>query len=132
MFTPEFGNAIDNITIRDIVRLEKILPRPMRRKALVPHSDKPGEPAMPRIPEPELQRLREEVSVQRLVEAGGVGLKKAGKDWLGRCPWHDDREASLVVSPAKNLWHRFGCQIGGGPIDCPSQGSSHRLSAGQL
>jgi DNA primase len=72
---------------------------------------------MPRIPEPELQRLREEVSVQRLVEAGGVELKKAGKDWLGRCPWHDDREASLVVSPAKNLWHCFGCQIGGGPID---------------
>jgi DNA primase len=72
---------------------------------------------MPRIPEPELQRLREEVSVQRLVEAGGVELKKAGKDWLGRCPWHDDAEASLVVSPAKNLWHCFGCQIGGGPID---------------
>jgi DNA primase len=72
---------------------------------------------MPRIPEPELQRLREEISVQRLVEASGVELKKAGKDWLGRCPWHDDREASLVVSPAKNLWHCFGCQIGGGPID---------------
>jgi DNA primase len=72
---------------------------------------------MPRIPEPELQRLREEVSVQRLVEAGGVELKKAGKDWLGRCPWHDDAEASLVVSPGKNLWHCFGCQIGGGSID---------------
>jgi DNA primase len=72
---------------------------------------------MPRVPEPELQWLREEVSVQRLVEASGVELKKAGKDWLGRCPWHDDREASLVVSPVKNLWHCFGCQIGGGPID---------------
>ena len=49
---------------------------------------------MARIPDTELQRLREEVSVQRLVEAGGVELKKAGKDWLGRCPWHDDAEAS--------------------------------------
>jgi DNA primase catalytic core len=72
---------------------------------------------MARIPEHELQRLKEEVSVQRLVEASGVELKKAGKDWLGRCPFHDDAEASLVVSPAKNLWHCFGCQIGGGPID---------------
>jgi DNA primase len=72
---------------------------------------------MARIPETELQRLKEEVSVQRLVEASGVALKKAGKDFLGRCPFHDDAEASLVVSPAKNLWHCFGCQIGGGAID---------------
>jgi DNA primase catalytic core len=73
---------------------------------------------MARIPENELQRLKEEVSVQRLVEAAGVELKKAGKDWLGRCPWHGtDSDPSLVVSPGKNLWHCFGCQIGGGPID---------------
>lgn len=72
---------------------------------------------MPRIPIPELERLKAEVSVQRLVEAAGVELKKGGKDWLGRCPWHDDRDASLVVSPGKNLWHCFGCAIGGGPID---------------
>jgi DNA primase len=72
---------------------------------------------MPRIPAAELDRLKTEVSVQRLVEAGGVALKKAGKDWLGKCPFHEDADASLVVSPGKNLWHCFGCQIGGGPID---------------
>ena len=72
---------------------------------------------MARIPEAEIERLKNEVAVQRLVEASGVGLKKSGKDMLGRCPFHDDAEASLVVTPAKNLWHCFGCQIGGGPID---------------
>lgn len=72
---------------------------------------------MPRIPESDIERLKEEVSVQRLVESAGIALKKAGKDWLGCCPFHEDREASLVVTPAKNLWHCFGCQIGGGPID---------------
>lgn len=72
---------------------------------------------MPRIPIPELERLKAEISVQRLVEASGVELRKGGKDWLGRCPFHEDREASLVVSPGKNLWHCFGCAIGGGPID---------------
>jgi DNA primase catalytic core len=46
-----------------------------------------------------------------------VGLKKGGKDLLGRCPFHEDATASLVVTPAKNLWHCFGCGIGGGPID---------------
>ena len=33
------------------------------------------------------------------------------------CLFHDDDTASLVVTPAKNLWHCFGCQCGGGPID---------------
>jgi DNA primase catalytic core len=72
---------------------------------------------MARIPEPELERLKAEVSVQRLVEDAGIGLKKAGKDLLGRCPFHADDTASLVVTPPKNLWHCFGCGIGGGPID---------------
>ncbi|MFY7907385.1 MAG: CHC2 zinc finger domain-containing protein, partial [Burkholderiaceae bacterium] len=72
---------------------------------------------MARIPQQELERLKEEVSVQRLVEAAGVELKKSGKDWLGRCPFHADDQASLVVTPRKNLWHCFGCQVGGGAID---------------
>jgi DNA primase len=72
---------------------------------------------MARIPDAELERLKSEIAVERLVEASGVELKAAGKDLMGRCPFHEDREASLVVTPSKNLWHCFGCQIGGGPID---------------
>jgi DNA primase len=72
---------------------------------------------MARIPAQELERLKTEISVERLIEVAGITLKLAGKDLLGRCQFHEDREASLVVTPAKNLWHCFGCQIGGGPID---------------
>ena len=72
---------------------------------------------MARIPPEELERLKTEVSVEHLVAASGVELKAAGKDLLGRCPFHEDREASLVITPTKNLWHCFSCQIGGGPID---------------
>jgi DNA primase catalytic core len=72
---------------------------------------------MARIPTEELERLKAEVSVEHLLAASGVELKAAGKDLLGRCPFHEDREASLVVTPGKNLWHCFSCQIGGGPID---------------
>ena len=72
---------------------------------------------MARIPEAEIERLKEEVSVERLVADSGIDLKKSGKDKLGRCPFHEDDTASLVVTPAKNLWHCFGCGIGGGPID---------------
>ena len=72
---------------------------------------------MARIPEQEIERLRNEVSVERLAEAAGIELKRGGKDLLGRCPFHEDATASLVVTPAKNLWHCFGCGLGGGPID---------------
>ena len=72
---------------------------------------------MPRISDQEIQQLKEEVSVERLVESSGVELKKSGKDRLGCCPFHEDGEPSLVVTPAKNLWHCFGCGVGGGPID---------------
>jgi len=73
---------------------------------------------MARIPESEIERLKTEVSVQRLVEARGIDLVRHGADWLGRCPFHADKTPSLVVSPTKNLWHCLGaCQSGGGPID---------------
>ena len=72
---------------------------------------------MARIPEQEIERLRNEISVEHLVGAAGIELKRGGKDLLGRCPFHEDDTASLVVTPAKNLWHCFGCGIGGGPID---------------
>jgi len=72
---------------------------------------------MARIAEDELERLKSEVSVERLVESSGIELKKAGKDKVGRCPFHEDETASLVVTSAKNLWHCFGCGAAGGPID---------------
>jgi DNA primase len=72
---------------------------------------------MARIPDTDLQRLKDEISVQRLIESSGVELKKLGKDWAGKCPFHADDTASLVITPSKNLWHCFGCQIGGGVVD---------------
>ena len=73
---------------------------------------------MARIPDEELERLKSEVSLQRLVEARGIELRRHGADLLGLCPFHDDHDPSLVVTPAKNLWHCLGaCQAGGTVID---------------
>jgi DNA primase catalytic core len=73
---------------------------------------------MARIPEVELERLKREVSLQRLVEASGVELSRHGQDLIGLCPLHNDKSPSLVVSPKKNLWHCLGaCQTGGSVID---------------
>jgi DNA primase catalytic core len=72
---------------------------------------------MARIADQELERLKAEVSVEQLVRAQGIELVKSGKDWRARCPFHEDATPSLVVTPAKNLWHCFGCGAGGGPVD---------------
>lgn len=82
-----------------------------------------------RIPEEEIERLKDEVSLERLVEAAGVALRRQGRDLVGCCPFHEDRSPSLVVSPGENLWHCLGaCQAGGSVIDwvMRSEGVSFR------
>lgn len=84
---------------------------------------------MARIPEAELARLKREVDLVALVRRRGVVLKPHGDDLVGLCPFHDDQEPSLVVSPRKNLWHCLGaCGEGGSVIDwvMRSEGVSFR------
>ncbi len=73
---------------------------------------------MGRIPEDQIERLKSQVSLQRLAESQGVKLKRHGADLIGLCPFHDDKEPSLVITPKQNLWHCLGaCQCGGSVID---------------
>ncbi len=73
---------------------------------------------MARVPEAELARIKREVDLSELVGRSGVALTRRGQDLVGLCPFHADTEPSLVVSPAKNLWHCLGaCQAGGSVID---------------
>lgn len=72
---------------------------------------------MARIPAAELERLKSDISLVRLLESQGYQLQKAGKDYITRCPFHDDDTASLVISPSKNLFNCFGCGAGGSVID---------------
>lgn len=87
---------------------------------------------MARIPDQDIEQLKRDVPLQRLVEAQGIELKRHGADLLGLCPFHDDHAPSLVVSPDKNLWHCLGaCQKGGSVIDWVmlSRGVSFRHAA---
>jgi DNA primase len=73
---------------------------------------------MARIPEAEIERIKRETDLVALVQESGVVLKRHGADLVGLCPHHEDRSPSLVVSPAKGLWHCLGaCQTGGTVID---------------
>ena len=82
---------------------------------------------MARIPDAELERLKGEVSLVRLIEAQGHRLTSQGKDLACRCPWHEgDETPSCIVTPKTNLWHCFGCGAGGTVIDWVMR--SHRIS----
>ena len=73
---------------------------------------------MARLSDQLIGRIKSEVSLVNLVEAKGFELKAHGSDYVMRCPFHDDKTASLVISPDKNLWHCMGaCQTGGSVID---------------
>lgn len=42
-----------------------------------------------------------------------VNLKRAGANYKGLCPFHDDKSPSMSVSPAKGIFNCFACQTGG-------------------
>lgn len=51
-----------------------------------------------------------------LVQRHGVELKKAGRNYVGRCPFHQEKSPSFTIWPEeKNFWC-FGCQTGGDAI----------------
>lgn len=73
---------------------------------------------MGRVAEDDINRIKREILVQDLAVASGIELKRHGQNLLGRCPFHDDKTPSLVITPEKNLWHCMGaCQTGGSVID---------------
>jgi CHC2 zinc finger len=77
---------------------------------------------MARIGQEELDTLKHEVPIQRVLEARGIELKRHGaKDLVGLCPLHNEQTPSFVLSPERWLWHCFGCDRGGDVISLTQQ-----------
>lgn len=63
----------------------------------------------------EIERVRRGHDLVAEIRSRGVELKRRGRNWVGLCPFHDDREPSLVVNPERQLWNCFGaCRSNGG------------------
>ena len=43
-------------------------------------------------------------------------LKKRGANYIGLCPFHNEKTPSFNVNPARNIYKCFGCGKAGGPI----------------
>ncbi len=63
-----------------------------------------------------IEHIKASADLKTLVESRGIQLKKNGKGWFGLCPFHDDKNPSLSITPSKNEWHCFGCGAGGDVI----------------
>ena len=52
-----------------------------------------------------INRIKQEEPLVRLVQSQGHQIKKHGKDYVLSCPFHDDKTASLVITPKTNLFN---------------------------
>lgn len=65
-----------------------------------------------RIPDEKIDEVRGASDIVDVISAY-VQLKKRGKSFLGRCPFHQEKTPSFSVSPEKQMYYCFGCGAGG-------------------
>ncbi|WQS57511.1 DNA primase [Helicobacter pylori] len=59
-----------------------------------------------------LEPLKERIQIVEVLERY-LDLYKAGVNFRACCPFHEERSASFIVSPEKNIYHCFGCGVSG-------------------
>ena len=63
-----------------------------------------------------IERVFETAKVEEVV-GNFVGLKRRGVNFIGLCPFHNEKTPSFTVSPAKNIYKCFGCGKGGNSVN---------------
>ena len=65
-----------------------------------------------------IDEVKARLDIVETVRAYAPDLKKAGRTWKARCPFHSERTPSFNVDPERQTWHCFGaCSTGGDVIE---------------
>ena len=67
---------------------------------------------MARIPEDLIDSIRSQADIVDVV-SDYVTLRRSGRNYMGLCPFHDEKTPSFSVNPEKQIFHCFGCGKGG-------------------
>ncbi|MBM2841853.1 MAG: dnaG, partial [Bacteroidetes bacterium] len=73
-----------------------------------------------RIPDSKIDEVRSASDIVDVISSC-VRLKKRGKNFVGLCPFHQEKTPSFNVSPDKQMYYCFGCGNGGNVITFVSQ-----------
>ncbi len=71
---------------------------------------------MARISEQTIEHIRSRVDILDVV-SDYVQLKRRGQNHFGLCPFHNEKTGSFSVNQSKQIYHCFGCGVGGGAIN---------------
>jgi len=58
------------------------------------------------------EQVKEKINIVDFLK-GYLELKPAGRNLKARCPFHQERTPSFIISPDRQIWHCFGCGAGG-------------------
>ena len=70
---------------------------------------------IPRLHPDTVEEVKQRADIVDVVSEHVV-LRKRGKDYIGLCPFHDEKSPSFSVSPMKQLYYCFGCSAGGNAV----------------
>ncbi|MFN8178700.1 MAG: DNA primase [bacterium] len=70
---------------------------------------------MKKVPEHVIAEIRDRTDLVELI-GGYVSLKRAGRNFVGLCPFHREKTPSFNVSPERGIYHCFGCGVTGDAI----------------
>ena len=62
-----------------------------------------------------IERIRERVDIVELISSY-LPLKRSGGNYQGLCPFHGEKSPSFNVNPARQIFHCFGCGVGGNSV----------------